>query len=102
VIKRQVFIKLLNCIGYDLINYLENKQRNDFHGSYNYKYYSGQPEQQLFRLTEENNFLNKSKSNLFNVQYTTVNKKRIGIKPEELHSLLTNPQKKRGIYNCFY
>jgi len=87
---------IIILIGYDLVNYLENKNRNKKHERYLYKNYSGENEQKLFRLTEEYRFLNKSKSNLFNIQYSTINKKRIGIKPEELNELLSNPQKKRG------
>ena len=40
-------------------------------------------------------FLDKSKSNVFNNQYSTIDKTKIGVKPEELQNLLSNPQKKR-------
>lgn len=81
--------------GRDIINYLENKTRNESYNNYLYKHYSGQDEQALFRLTEEMRFKDNNNYNLRNIQFTTINKSEIGIKPEELRDLLNNPKKKK-------
>jgi len=89
---------LTNFSGFDIVHYLENKNRNNSYDSYLYSQYSGQDEQKLFRLTEEQRFLDKNKPNVYNIQYGNIDKEKIGIKPEEMHELLLNPQKKRGKY----
>lgn len=88
-------------LGYDIIHYVSNKERHlDDEFNYNnfyYDQYSNQKEEKLFREAEEAKFLNKNSPSVQRVQYSTILKDRIGIKPEEMETLLNNPTKAKAM-----
>ena len=79
-----------------MAHYILNKQRSSDYDGYLFEQYSNQKEEELFRMAEEARFLDKNKNLLFHVQYSTINKNKIGLRPEELKEILDNPTKQRG------
>jgi hypothetical protein len=66
-----------------------------------YNNYSGQKEEELFRKAEEARFKDKNSSAVHNIQYSNIDKSKIGVKPEELKEIINNPTKKRQLREGF-
>ena len=95
------FMPLLNTLhnaslGRQVAHYILNKRRENQYEDYLHNNYSNQKEEELFRMAEEARFLDKNKTLVHTIQYSTINTGRIGIKTEELNEILNNPTKQKG------
>lgn len=65
-----------------------------------YQNYSNQPEEKLFREAEEYRYVDKNPLLVQEIEYTAIDKSKIGLSPTELKELLTNPTKRKAMTNA--
>lgn len=65
-----------------------------------YQNYSNQPEEKLFREAEEYRYIDKNPLLVQEIEYSTIDKSKIGLSPSELKEILTNPNKRKAMTNA--